>query len=149
MTLVKDTGVAPDLRDVINGIMKGMSKAAVLVATPATLGNSAAAVNAAIGGAAAKFVRDVQVKITNADGTLAEWFDGTFTVAVSKSSTSGVIAFESGWTTTMTFVNGRASTRMKYTGTWASGDTATFTITGGTLLGFTVSNKTSVDTLVA
>jgi hypothetical protein len=45
--------------------------------------------------------------------------------------------------------NGVGYVDIEYTGTWAVGDTCTLTITGGTIMGYSVSNKTSVDTLVA
>ncbi len=49
----------------------------------------------------------------------------------------------------VTLAGGVGTITLDYTGTWASGDTETLTITGGTVLGYTVANKTSVDTLVA
>lgn len=140
----KDFGVQPAARKYLGQISKALSAASVLIVTPATLGSSAAAVNTAIAGAG--FTRTVVIELQASDGTLHDWFDGDFTVAIAKTSTSGAVTIPS---TTATFVNGRVSIVITYTGTWATADTVTLTITGGTKLGYTVSNKTSVDTLVA
>lgn len=126
---------------------KALSGDMLLVVSPATLASSAAAVNAAIGGAAAKFTRQVVVELQAANGERHDWFDGTFAIAATKSS-SGTIAI-AGALSVATFVNGRATITLEYTGTWTAADTATFTITGGAKLGYTISNKTSVDTLAA
>ncbi len=134
--------------DVINVIADAMSQDIILVATPATLGSSAAAVNAAIAGDDEKFTRTVAVKLTNTEGDTHSWYTGTLAIAVAKSSTSGVVAIDGGGST-VALVNGVGSVILNYTGTWAEGDTTTLTITGGTILSATVTNKTSVDTLVA
>lgn len=120
----------------------------VLSATPATLGSSAAAVNAAIGGAGAKFTRNIVLNLKSVDGKLHDWYQGKMNIAATKSSTSGVVAI-AGSLSQATFVNGVATITLEYTGTWATADTCTLTVTGGNLLGYAITNKTSVDTLVA
>lgn len=127
---------------------KALSGDMVLVATPATLGSSAAAVNAAIGGAGAKFSRDIVIKLQDAAGNVHSWFNGTFAIAAAKVSTSGVVAIAGGLSVA-TFVNGVATITLNYTGTWAAADTQTFTVTGSTKLGYTIADKTSKDTLAA
>ena len=126
---------------------KAMSGDIALKCTPATLGSSAAAVTAAIAGAALKFTRTVVVTLETAAGDVHTWFSGTRDIAVARTG-SGTIAIAAA-ATAATFVNGSASVVMEYTGTWADTNTATLTVTGSTLLGHTVTNKTSVDTLVA
>lgn len=134
--------------DVINVIADAMSQDIILVATPATLGSSAAAVNAAIAGDDEKFTRTVAVKLTNTEGDTHAWYTGTLAIAVAKSSTSGVVAIADS-ATTVSLVNGVGSVTLNYTGTWAAADTTTLTITGGTIMSATVTNKTSIDTLIA
>lgn len=125
-----------------------MSGNIVLVATPAVTGSSATAVNAAIAGTDAKFTRTVTLNLKTTGGTIHNWFSGSMNIAVAKSSSAGVVAI-SGGATKATFVKGVANVTLEYTGTWVLGDTTTLTVTGGTVLGYTVTNKTSVDTLIA
>lgn len=127
---------------------KAMSGDMVLVVSPATLGSSAAAVNAVIDGDDEKFTRDVRIELQAANGDVHTWFDGTFAIAATKSSGSGAIAIAGGLSNA-TLKNGVAVVTLEYTGEWAEADTTTLTVTGGTKLGYTISNKTSVDTLVA
>jgi hypothetical protein len=140
-------GFQPASREEIAQRDKALSGDIILSVTPAVLGSSAAAVNAAIAGSAAKFTRKVSIELQSANSNLHGWFDGTFAIAASNTG-SGTIAIAGGLTTA-TFTNGRASVTLEYTGTWAAADTATLTVTGGTKLGYAVSNKTSVDTLIA
>lgn len=150
MSLIQnDVGIQPELKKYILQIDKALSAAGVLVVTPDTLGSSAAAVNTAIGGAAAKFTRDVVIEFQDADGTVHDWLDGTFAIAVAEVTAGNGVSAIAGSATVATFINGRATITIEYTGTWAAADTQTFTITGSTRLGYTVANKTSVDTLIA
>jgi len=146
-SLIKPAVMKP-FADAINLLADAMSKDITLSATPATLGSSAAAVNAAIAGAAEKFTRSVVVKLTNTEGELHTWFTGTFAIAATKSSTGGTIAIAGG-ATAITLTNGQGSIVLEYTGEWAEGDTATLTITGGEVQSVTLGNKTSIDTLIA
>jgi hypothetical protein len=120
----------------------------VLVITPATLASSAIAVNAAIGGTALKFTRDVRVELQDAAGNVHDWYDGTISLVASKTG-NGTVAMKSGNPTVMT--NGVALSTIELTGSWASGNTAIVTASFATptnaRLGFTVAAKTSTDTL--
>lgn len=119
-----------------------------LSVTPATPGSSAAAVNAAIASDAAKFTRDVAIKLVDGDGNTIRT-NGSFAIAVAEDTTGdGVVAIEDD-ADSITLVNGEGTVTLEYTGTWAAEDTATLTVTGGEVAGKAVSNKTSVDTLVA
>lgn len=137
-----------DLIDQLNAMADANSGDIVLAATPATLGSSAAAVAAAIAGDDEKFTRTVTVTLKNTEGTLNRWFTGTFAIAVAKSSTGGTVAIADS-ATTVSLVRGTGTVVLEYTGTWAEADTTTLTVTGGTVNGVTLGDKTSVDTLVA
>ena len=118
-----------------------------LACSPAATGSSAAAVAAAIAGTASKFTRTVTVSLVTAAGDVHSWFSGTRDIAAARvgAGTIGIAASA----TAVTFVNGVATVVLEYTGTWAAENTATLTVTGGTLYEFTIENATSVDTLVA
>ena len=123
-----------------------MSGDIALKCTPATLGSSAAAVAAAIAGTAEKFTRSVTVTLETAAGEVHTWFSGTRAITIADTASgAAAIADEAD---TVTFVNGVGTVVIEYTGTWATGNTSTLTVVGSTLLGHTVANKTSVDTLV-
>lgn len=124
-----------------------MSGDMVLRLTPATLGSSAAVVAAAIAGAAEKFTRDVLVELVNAAGVVHEWFNGDLAIAGSETTAGDGTADTA--EETVTLVNGAGTCSLEYIGAWAAADVATVTVTGGTILGYTVENGTSVDTLVA
>ena len=143
-------GIAPELRRMVEGFFGLQSKAAigdmVLVCTPAVLGSSAAAVNAAIASPVGYFERSVEVRLETAAGSIHEWFDGSFTIAGSKASVGGTATSVGG---TVVLKKGRGTAKIRYTGAWLAAETATLTVTGDTLYGAVVGNKTSVDTLVA
>lgn len=123
------------LEDGVNGDL-------VLSVTPATTGTSAAEVTGS-------YTRDVAVKLVDADGNIHRWFNGTFAIAVADvTAGDGSSAIEDS-ATTVQLTEGVGSVTIEYSNTWAEADTNTLTVTGGTLLGYTIANKTSVDTLVA
>lgn len=128
-------------------VEKALSGDLVLEVTPATTSNSAATVNNTIS-TNGKFTRDVVIKLKTANGEVHTWFNGTFAISASATTTSGTIAIAGGLTDA-TFTEGQATVTLEYTGTWASGETATLTVTGGSKLGYTITDKTSVDTLTA
>lgn len=146
MSLIKNkSGIQLELRKEMELRDKAISGDMILVVSPAALGSSAAAVTAAIAGSG--FTRDVVIELQAANGDVHSWFDGTFTIAIAEvTAGTGTASIVS---TTATFENGRCTITITYIGTWAAADTATLTITGGTKLGYTIANKTSVDTLIA
>jgi hypothetical protein len=121
----------------------------VLVITPDTVASTAVAVNAAIGGAAAKFTRSVVVELQDALGNRHDWYDGTIAFAATKTG-AGTVAMAAGTPTVMT--QGRATATIEYTGAWNAADTAivtaSFASPTNTRLGYTVAAKASTDTLV-
>ena len=133
--------------DYLIGVERAMAGEIALVVSPATLGNSAADINAAIV-ADDKFVRQVKVELkASADGDVHQWFTGSFSAAVAKTGDGTVAIADEG--DSVELENGVGYVDIEYTGTWAAANTCTLTITGGTIMGYSVSNKTSVDTLVA
>lgn len=135
------------LYDYLARLERALSGDLVLVCSPATKASSAAAVTTAIAGAG--FTRTVTVSLKNAAGDVHDWYDGTFAIAVSESTAGNGVSAIVGGGSTVTLVDGVGSVDIAYTGNWAAADTQTLTVTGGTKLGYTISNKTSVDTLVA
>ena len=132
--------------DYLIGVERAMAGEMVLVVSPATLGSSAADVNEAIG-ADGKFVRRVKVELkASADGDVHQWFTGSLEAEVTPSGSGNAAIADNG--DSVELENGVGYVDIEYTGTWAEGDTCTLTITGGTIMGYSVSNKTSVDTLV-
>jgi len=121
----------------------------VFKCTPATTGSSAAAVVAAVGSTAAKFVRTVTVTLETAAGEIHTWYSGSKDAAAAVVTAGDGTAALAASATAITFVNGSATATIDYTLTWAENDTCTLTVTGGTTLGYTTADKTSVDTLVA
>jgi ribosomal protein L18E len=148
-TRVNPAGRVRALVEYLEIQQKGISGDMVLVASPIALGSSAAAVTAAIAGAAAKFTRDVTIKLQTAAGEVHSWFNGTFAIAVAEVTAGSGVSAIAGGVAVATFVNGVATVTINYTGVWAAADTQTLTITGSTKLGYAITNKTSVDTLIA
>lgn len=129
-----------------------MSGDMVFKCTPAALGSSAAVVNADIANAEKgnKFVRTVIVTLETAAGAVHTWYSGKRdAAAVANTPARDGDCDITGSATDITFVNGAATVVIDYTLTWAATDTSTLTVTAGTLLGYTLSDKTSIDTLVA
>jgi len=116
----------------------------VLEVTPATVASSAAAVNTAIAGDG--WSRNVTISLKNAAGVVHNWFNGQVSIAVSENA-SGASAIAGG-ATTVTLVNGVGTIAVTRTGSWATGNVETVTVSA-TLLNNLLTSKTSVDTLVA
>ena len=134
------------LEDLINSTKAMLGADILLVCDPATLGSSAAAVATAIAGDG--FSRVVAITLVDSDGNRI-FSDGTFAVAVVATTAGDGAANILDSETTIDLVNGVGSVTIEYTATWAEADTAALTVTGGTVAGVTVANKTSVDTLIA
>jgi hypothetical protein len=117
-----------------------------LLLKTANAGSSAAAVNAAIAGAG--FTRTVTVTMRNtADSATHTWFNGQFPIVLTNTG-AGTTQTTNG-ETFVTLIDGVGTVDIQYFGAWVATNTATVTITGGKQLGYTLANKTSVDTLIA
>jgi len=115
------------------------------VVSPATLTPPAASA-----GAGAK--RGVIVKLTDAIGNVHEWFNGTITVALSETSTSGTLTgvdknTGAAFTTSLKIVNGIGHAELTKVGSHIAGETNTFTASAQTILGASVLVATSVETV--
>lgn len=107
--------------DYMIAMEKAMAGDLVLVLTPATLANSAAAVNAAVGGTAEKFVRTVQVELQAADGTVHEWFTGELAAAVAETTAGDGASAIADAATSVSLENGQGTIDIEYTGAWSGG----------------------------
>jgi hypothetical protein len=140
------------LKDVyayLETLEKGINGDMVLTVTPAILGSSATVVNAAIGGVETKFVRTVTVELKTAADERCTFLNGTFAIAVAEVTVGTGTATIAGGATTILLTEGKGTVDLEYIGAWAAADTQTLTITGSTKLGYAISDKTSVDTLIA
>ena len=115
-----------------------------IILITADAGSSAAAVNSAIAGVDEEFVRTVSVELQNAATVRQTWFNGNFPITLSKTG-SGIATTDN----FITLIDGIGTIDITYTGSWVATNTTTLTIIGGSQLGYTVANKTSVDTLIA
>ncbi|MGH0053349.1 MAG: hypothetical protein ACQ5SW_08185 [Sphaerochaetaceae bacterium] len=130
------------------------------VVSPETAGNSAADVNAAIGGAEAKFVQEVTLTLQDEDGNVLEAFDGSVgpvgVLSIADTSAAGTAAIDPASIQDVNgndkpiFVNGVATVLINYTGTWVATETVTLTLTNADMAEANGGNTvTFVDTLVA
>jgi hypothetical protein len=113
-------GIQVQLRHEIATRDKAMSGDLAWVCEPATAASSAAAVNAAIGGAAAKFTRQVSIRLQRANGDRHSWFDGTVAIAAARTG-AGTIALAAADASPVTFTNGERVVTLEYTGAWQGG----------------------------
>lgn len=110
-----------DFYDYMIAMEKAMAGDLVLVLSPATLANSAAAVNAAVGGAAEKFVRTVLVELQAADGTVHEWYTGELAAAVTETTAGNGTSAIADSATKVSLENGQGTIDIEYTGAWSGG----------------------------
>lgn len=140
---VRLNSVLSDFNQMIQAILEGDI---ILSCDPATLGSSAAAVTTAIAGDG--FTRDVDIYLKDTSGNPI-LYNGTLAIAVTETTAGDGTSAIVGGGSTVQMTNGVGSVSIQYVGTWAEADTQTLTVTGGTIAGKSVTNKTSVDTLVA
>ncbi len=68
-----------------------------------------------------------EISLVDKDGNVYEFYNGPIKLAIAKSSTGGTIAIDPA-STTPNMKNGRYTVSIIFGGTWATGDTATLTI---------------------
>jgi len=148
-----------DLEKVLKSISAFATVAVKNPIIPATVGNSAAAVNAEII-AETKFVQTVTIELRNEDDEVLTGFNGSVgpvgVLSIAKTSTAGLVAIDPASILSVNgqdkpiFVNGIATVLINYTGTWVNADDVTLTLTNAAMAeangGDTV---TFVDTLIA
>ena len=97
---------------------------------------------------AAAWTRTVKLRLKNTAGITHDWFNKSVTSAVSiaDTSTAGVASIPS---TTLVWVNGEASVVVSGTAAaWLATETNTLTVANMTVMGYTVTGGTSVETIV-
>lgn len=128
-------GIKPQQRDYDALTAKALSGDLVFVVTPATDTPAPTA---------AAWEQDIVVELQSAAGENHRWFNKAITTAIAASDTSsaGTASMES---TTLTFIEGRATATLKGTAAaWLNAETATATVAQQTILGYTVAAKTCV-----
>ena len=121
----------------IDLMTQAMAGDMVLSITPATVAGVAAT---------AAWTRTVDIVLKNAAGQVHSWLNKAFTttLSIADTSTLGTATIAS---TTLTLVNGRA--RVTVTGSnhaWDAAETDTLTVGNLTIMGYTVTGGTSVET---
>lgn len=138
---IKDMpGIQPELRDYLELQAQAMSGDLVMVIDPETVAPAPTA---------AAWTRDVKVSIQNAAGDVHKWLNDTYatTVSIADDSTAGTASIAS---TTLTLVDGEATITVSGDAeAWLDTETDTLTIGNLTVLGYTVTGGTSVETFTA
>lgn len=140
MSLRNPDGVEPSLRDAITVRDKALAGDLVFIVFPATTTQSARST---------AWSRTVRVELQTAAGEVHDWFDRVITsgCSVGDTSAAGVASINN---TTLTFVAGQATKVVNgNAANWLNGDTDTLTIAQATVMGYTVTQKTSVQTFTA
>lgn len=133
-------GIKPQQREYDALVAKAMSGDLVFVVTPAT---------AAPAPTSEAWAQAIEVELQTAAGENHEWFNDTITTAIAASDDSSAGTASMG-STTLTFVNGRATASLEGDAkSWADTETATATVAQQTILGYTVASKTCVLTFTA
>ena len=97
----------------------------------------------------AAWTRTVSVSLATAAGEVHEWLNDTYatTVSIANTSTAGTASIAS---TTLTLVNGKADITVSGDAAdWLDTETDTLTIANITVLGYTITGGTSVETFTA
>lgn len=138
---IKDIpGVRPELRDYLELQQKAMAGDIVMVIDPETV--TPAPTSSA-------WTRDVKVSIQTASGEVHRWLNQSYatTASIANTSTAGTASIVS---TTLTLVDGEATITVSGDAeAWLDTETDTLTIGNLTVLGYTVTGGTSVETFTA
>jgi hypothetical protein len=133
-------GVQPELREYLELYEKALAGDMVFTVTPATV--TPAPTSAA-------WTREVTVEVTTGAGDLHTWLTKTIAsgVSVGDTSTAGTASIAS---TSLILVNGKAVITVSGDAAdWLDTETDTLTVAEATILGYTLSAKTSVETFTA
>ena len=107
--------------------------------TPATVDRAATA---------SAWTRDVEIVVQDSQGVVMAWLtqDFTNTLSIADTSTAGTASIAS---TTLSLVNGKATVTVSGdAASWVAAETDTLTVGNITVLGYTVTGGTSVQTFV-
>jgi len=132
----RQTGTGLTANEQIDLYAKAMSGDIVIVITPETVAPVPTA---------AAWTRDVKISIQTAAGEIHSWMDLTEATILSIGDTGGGTA--SIVATTITIVAGETVVVVSGTeATWANSETDTLTVANMTILGYTITGGTSVET---
>ena len=137
MSLVQGVATQPQLRDEISLRDKAMVGDIVFTITPATVAP------APTGEA---WTRDVVVEVQDASGNTHTWLNKDYatSIAIADTSTAGTASIAS---TTLAIVEGRAVVTVSGDAVaWLNAETDTLTVSNITVMGYTVTGATSVET---
>lgn len=124
--------------DDIDMLAKAMAGDMVLAISPATTSKAAGTY---------ALSRDVNVTLKDAAGNVHTWYNKAVTSGCSIADTSTAATAAIG-STTLTFVNGVATkTVTAASAAWVAAETNTLTIANETIMGYTVTGGTSVQTI--
>lgn len=121
-------------------VEKAMSGDIVLSILPATAGTAATTED---------FTRTVYIEALTAAGEVHTWLNQSYATTLAIAEVTAGDGTASIVSTTLTLVNGQADIVVSGTGTWAEDDTNTLTVGNITVLGYTITGGTSVDTIIA
>jgi len=137
MSLIQNTAIQPQLRDEISLRDKAMAGDIVFAITPAT---------AAPAPTSAAWTRGVVIEAQDASGDVHTWLsqDYATSLTIADTSTAGTATIAS---TTLTIVNGRAVVEVSGDAVaWLDSESDTLTVSDITVMGYTVTGGTSVET---
>jgi hypothetical protein len=150
------TGKDADTLDAYDGelLAKAMSGDSVLECSPSVAGTSAAALNAATVGT---FTKVITINLKSAAGALHNWATLALSAAMGETVSDADVAAPAMSDSTPNLVDGTVDITLTYdtdanvTKTYVAGETVTLTVSAPAagILGYTVSDATFVDTLVA
>jgi len=138
--ILKREGIAPRIRAEIALRDKALSGDIVMVIDPETVAPVPTA---------AAWTRNVKISLQTAAGEVHNWLDHAYatTASIANDSTAGTATIPS---TTLTLVNGEATIVVSGdAAAWLDTETDTLTIGNITVLGYTVTGGTSVETFTA
>lgn len=137
MSVIKEAGISPTLRDALELRDKALSGDITLVITPPTVAPVPTA---------AAWTRDVKLSYQTADGKVHTWFNDVTTsiLSIANTSSAGTASIVS---TTLTIVEGEATVVISGDAeAWLDSETDTLTVANTTVAGITVTGGTSVET---
>lgn len=134
--VLQKTGIATQIRDELDMLAGAMSGDLAFSISPATVTQAPTT---------AAWTRDVYIKLVDASGKQQTWYDGTLACSIGDTSTGGTAALDTG-DSTPSMVSGFATVTVKGSGAWIDEDTDTMTLANKTIMGYTVTGGTSVQT---
>lgn len=131
----KMSGIPPQLREWGELLEKAASGDMVFVITPTTVAPAPTS---------EAWTRNVIIELQTADGRVHKWFNADITVSIGDTSSAGTASITD---TTPAMVAGRCVVEVSGDAkAWLNTETDTLTLSNQTILGYTVTGGTSVET---